>query len=909
MDAVVGTDLFATLWQHLQYTFHRSPHSMNAIHYDKKTLEMKFGAILSDCVGEASKILASDLINVCSDRNIKQSLKLCSRSLKDKGVSPLGKINAMQFVVIVALSNDHNSYKVACSPVLNIIARLGGANNGKGRLTLFGECVNKAHLVKCAKYANSVIETLSKVEAFDLTLHQSLPFGVRCLLHKCNSLRLKQLATGCASLSNAISNVRLPGTSSYSSSVRDAVESAASKSYRTRAKELEYRVSHIEDEMEELGVAVPADPTTQQKPATMSPRSEAKLVDLVSNLGFLRGECSSLLNEMIDADYGRMRADVTTLIDHIKSLEIRCSAASTGDGVYHDLAALNMTFSALKGDQSSLGGGFHTGREAYETSDATRDDCISSYSFKTALNDVASREHWAAEILANENASAKELPQEVHNQKDNKTVLSNEFASLESDNAEKNKHSTSVNSDAILNAPLNVTSDDIVTDCPNNKLAVGEKVQKSQESPDEESHTNERATEPPATGATLVYAQANMAVDSGSEKASIQSDAVENEGKQVPKTNNTNEDMSSSTNETNVVRDGSNIESHEGQIDQDTLGTCISESSGVHDHRPADTDGAEFSSTQSDNTNVQCANEDARLDHAPLNQVSNIDSVNEELEIDDDINQYDLYDNANSNLEGIRNSIVFRDSGIYNDSNLEVSLIQRLDEEEEIGIVADCRLTLENRGVETMHDLRFDFSNFEHFSIHLVLSPMDEMPKEIAPMSSMDIHFKLYPLAPFIGLPKVTLTTFIGPGGVEKNYTLFLPLPVTSFLRCEPLEDLNVLETLRQQSKTYFLARNTVPFDRATQLVTLNNHLSSFELEDRPGSMFMLASFHQCGCPDEKSTGGSRFKVLIMIEAADEPTSFNMHVFSDSDRLAGAVAQLYRYLFHGQGAAYGGTAG
>ncbi|ORM42048.1 uncharacterized protein BXIN_0902 [Babesia sp. Xinjiang] len=926
MDKIMDADLFFTFRNHLRYLFHRSPQSSNAIHYDVKMLRMKFAAILSDCGNEASKILASDLINVCSNKNIKQCLKFCCRSLKDKDLLPTNKINAMQLVVIIALSNDYNAYLVGRSNVLNIIAKLGDTRDNRLRRSLFGECVTSPQLYKCINYANAVIETLSQIEVFDLTLHDRLQFGVMSLLCKCNKLRLHQLATGSVPLHQGNNTKKASDATSYSSSARDSSERITSKSNRTRIKWLEFRVSRIQDEMEELGVTKVRKSIMAQQLET-TPNTEMRLVELVSNLCYLRGESSNLLNDTIEAGDSSMQANVNALIGHIRSLEIQCRNGYMKHDDYADTSALNMTFNST-GKNYTCAEDFYTSIDRLDIPYMTnlrKDDEMSAYSFKSALTNVLDHdEKTLRESVKTDTSPPTPLVIGKHENPDAMgdayyLVDGSKLSGVESSRVAV--HLVESTSTITPNFEMQNTKVDaknttghqapLSTDSTKNVLGtVVQQIPKCMPDPASspvESHRKDTPNTSENCEDGIISFAASPKPTASCQFSRKDLDMPVASSYVLPK----NGQIDTSGKTTNIISPVKKRDSGGNQSEEEsgTLEKKDNTEKITHATRNVTTDhsGSVVTTTihgSSAPTDVKNCGGPYIYDfphskHAPLSRVFNIDVVNEEVDVEDDAATYND-SSLLSNYSSIRQIVASRDTKIYCDGDLQVFFRHNL-ESDCNGDVVDCYLTLTNMNAETIQHVQFDFLNFEHFPLHLLLLPMDTEGTTILPRGSMAIHFKLYPQAPFIGLPKIAIHTRIGHREVEKSYTLFLPVPISSFLASERFVDLGDVEAIQKQSKFYFLARNTVNFEKATKLVTLGNHLSSFKLGCDPSSLYIMASFCQHPCEAIPTEGPNRFQVLMKLEATEEAESFTMYVYSNSERLAGAVAQLYRYLFHDQG--------
>ncbi|GIX62258.1 uncharacterized protein BcabD6B2_16930 [Babesia caballi] len=898
-------------------------------------VETKFGIILSDCGSEASKILASDLVHVCSDENIKQALKLSVRCLKEKGVSPLSKINAMQFVVIVALSNDHNAYKVARSGVLPIIARLGATNEGRNFRSMFGECVNKSQVVKCASYANSIIDTLSKVEAFDLTLYERLPFGVRYLLSECNKLRLKLLAEGALPLHKGSKAAALNDASDAGQAKEDT-ETPCLKSYRTRAKEIALEVSRIEDDMEDLGVSGTREEMAERQQGDDAQHSDTRLMELVSKLCHLRGECSNLINEMVDANSCEMHADVSDIIGHIRTLEIQCRNVCV-DQDYADTGALNITFSKGDKDDRSCEDDFQTSREivdevSYITSLA-KDDCMSACSFKSIVTDATAMRKLASQPPVNGDNESEEAPGENYSGGTNLTLsaISQDHESRPAELEHKatamdwpgssTGRSTTVASNSEVLASTDATKDDwaafsddtVDSSSGINTVQTTDFGSESQEMIELPVHSptayqlNEFGDGSMESESPAVRRASSTAANDITDHGTASFESAPSQAGQPSDEDMTDDVVSSARNTLDMVRNVIGDEcadesQKQGEGDtspntsQSTPKVClVSETTwDPREHQATNNAG------EPDSVNLL---DDPHFDHDPLNWVSNIGDVDEEADVDD-TTQRESEDSTSSNLSRIRQHIVRGESKIYSDDLIDVSFKHQLSFEG-TGSVVECQLTLTNLGTETIEQLQLDFLNFEHFPLHLLLLPMQEDATTILPSGSMEIRFNLYPLGPFIGLPKVTITTTLGSPETARSYTLYLPVPITSFLAAEPFESPSAIEALQKHSKSYFLARNTVPFEEAGELAALGSRLTSFRLDEEPDSVYIMASFYQGLYHDGKNECVSKSKVLIKLEASGKPNAFSMYVYSNSERLGGAVAQLYRYLFHNQGPAYG----
>ncbi|GFE52676.1 E3 ubiquitin- ligase Smurf1 isoform X3, putative [Babesia ovis] len=889
------TEAFATLRNHLRYMFYRSPHSQHAIHYDSHVLNMKYGAILSNCGNEASKILASDLVNICSSRNIKECLKLCIRSLKDKTVPPASKTNAIQLVVIIALSNDYNAYLVARSGVLEAIARIGDTRVSARARSPLGDSNNGPQTSKCINYANAVIETLSKIEVFDLTLHQTLPFGVMYLLSKCNKLRLRQLANGSVPLNYGGPTQNMSDAPSYPSSARDTLENTIHQSYRTRVVGLELHVSRIQDEMEELGVTETSKAMTSEHETT--PTIENRLIELVSNLCYLRGESSNLLNEMMEADECSMRSQLKNLIDDIKQLEIRCRSRYMHQDDYTDTGALNVTFNGVD-RRNTQHDDFYTTVDHFDLPYITTlkmDDASSMHSFKSIVTYVTSKSKNPARVYGN---LGLPLPYHTYAQSSSSDTMCDACSSDDFNGPGLDGYFSPLNMSEVYSTARSVHRKN-GSATPKDKV-----IHNSSPSPHHDPHIPAKVEKPAnpllssstphITGSDLNYGKF------GNNGMTSQSPSTKDlSGK-------SNDFQSSKISEAGNTTDTDATYATLGQIsivkNKEPIGTPKSGAKhGASTHRTGgvtSTHSSKNTKRDSHDSTSSNSNDSKTLSYSkqvPLSKVFNIDVVNEEVDTDEE-NGADANNPLLSNLSKIRQIVLSRESEIYSDDDVQVSFRQELIYEDP-GEVLDCYLALTNTSQETIEQLQFDFLNFEHFPIHLSLLPMESDEKVVVPKSSIEIHFKLYPLAPFIGIPKVTILTKSGPEFVEKSYTLFLPVPISSFLAAELCEDVGCLVSIQKEYKFYFLARNTVHFDSACHMVRLGNHLSSFQIESEPTSRYLMATFYQHPHSD-RIESDNKYTVLIKIELADEPTSFNMYVYSDSEKLAGAVAQLYRYLFH-----------
>ncbi|EDO05120.1 hypothetical protein BBOV_I000260 [Babesia bovis T2Bo] len=877
MDNRMETDAFYSLRNHIRYMFHRSPQAKNAIHYDSKVLRMKFNSILSNRGNEASKILASDLVNICSRHNIKKCLKLCSCSLRDRTVSPTSKINAMQLVVIIALSNDYNAYLVARSKVLEIVARIGDQRDSPSRKSLLGGWNNAVQLSKCINYANAIIETLSKIEVFDLTLHQSLPFGVMCLLSQCNQLRLQQLAIGSVPLNHLTSNRKPSDGGSYSGSARENYDSAVPKSYRTRVKGLEFTVSKIQDEMEDLGVLVDDD-----SPGILperAPTVENRLIELVSNLCYLRGEASNLLNEMIDADECNMNANLTALIGQIKNLEVQCRSGYLDKDAYADTRALNLTFNHLE-RTDNYHDEFHTTVDRLDLPYISNkhDETSSMHSFKSIVTYATNKSKKPGN---SSNNMLSPVPLRIAPCSSDTTSMRISNFSVEANVSSFENNSTSMDT-GLLNRSEAEYNDCHSLETPNSFQFYDSSLTTSNVDSSLVSNTAEVSTNPSVYDSPY-HLDASEAVSALGRAGSPDMKAP---------TGDPSPDCDTAANGPSTPKN-----TKDGLCD---VGV------GRADYRHGDSNTADsrVADVLAPYSDIKDGNQSRMRDvsalpfskHTPLSRVFNIDILNEEADTEDDNSNSDSSNAPLSNLSAIRDIVLLRATDIYNDDDVSVVFRQDLVSEDQ-GEVLVCELVLTNKGDDTIEQLQFDFLNFENFPIHLLLLPMPCDVNVVSPKDSMEIRFKLYTLAPFIGLPKVTIHTKFGANKIERSYTLFLPVPISSFLFPELCEDVGCLVALKKQSKCYFFARNAVEFDAAAKLVTLGGHLTSFQIESEPRSHYLMATFSQ-HLHDNRGGNATKHRVLIKLECSSEPKSFSMYVYSDSERLAGAVAQLYRYLLH-----------
>lgn len=923
-------DVYGRLIEHARYRLRRRSKRVKTNHYDRKTLEIKFAAILANCGPDVPKLLAAKLVKQCSDTNIKKTLRMCSRSLKDKGVLPESKINAMQFLLVVALSNEDNAYKVARSNAINLVYKIGTISFDRDSHTLFGRCVNKAQMLKCAMYAKNVIEVLSKTDSYDTVSHHPMPFGMRYLMGKCIKLQMKYLEAGVAALKNEQALNDANNVCSPTAAPLGANERMTSKVCYAKMKEIEYRITLIEDEMRELGVGRGRSARAERDGCNDNQNSEARVEALLQRLSHLRGETEKLVEEMGKCKDYSFHVHMRLLLDRIEDLVAECRGTYMHESEEDNSDSLQITLSELQRQPSSSDAEFHSGRESLDFSyiiSLNKGDKMSAYTYKSARTEYTAKETLSSEptILDLEPDEQAARMQSVLVSRSDIRKVSHFYSedSVPSDKGRTGKDWTSFGAANFSKVATNDVRTVSTYDAMQDRWATfyGSQEGKINGLSRESDITSQKILNTPNYWMNQNTKQACFKSNSSSNLVSGRStmsgdvDIEQSKTEECPsastrKADNTNDGIiASALCVLGIIKKYLSAESDASDTKQskDTAPSQVMQH-GLKGDLPVDSGELlpKLSSLSDGYKSIKggIINTLKLTQRISLPWGSDNGSVSGESSGRSADSKHQNGRKTFSNTSKIRKLIVSGGSEIYCNNGIKATFRKQL-MAEGTGKVVNCHLTLTNMSNQTIEQMHFDFQNFEHFPIHIILSPTETNATVIALGDAMDMRFKLYPLAPFIGIPKIKLVTKTQTEDFQKTHILYLPIALSSFLVAEPIQDMKTVEAFQKQPKDYFVLTNTVDFEKAVGLATLDNIFMPFTLSSEPNTVCFLASLHQSLYENGRNECLSKISVLIKLEATTEPTSFSVHVFSKSDRLAGAVAQLYRYLFHNQRDVYG----
>lgn len=873
-NSVVGCGgIFRNLCRHLKYQFHRTPKSNTVALADWKTLMTRLDILLAEDVATDLSTKSADLVKSASDRHMKKLLRTCACILKDTGASYARKMNTMQFVMGMALTNEYNAYKVACSRAISAIYKLGTINSERDGHKVFGDHANKAQILKCSIYAKSVIEALSRPASFSEDLQNRMPFGVEYLMAKCNKFRKQYLLVGVAALQSRVSIHDANNASSICPSINNPpAPGLSTKSYQARAKEIEYRVSLVEDEMRELGVGRGRKLSSERQEDMNGEDPYSRVVDLVSRLYHLNGESDALLQEVIEAADSGLKDEVTKLINRIDTLKGECRGKYIDESPASSNAnSLALTFNALNSISQQEEEMFHSPREYMDVSYVTNlsaGDGMSAYTLKSAKT-----EHTAKEAFTDAATVMDDVEmEEVIEQDDDRSSTTAEEAPKVKNNDEA---------------------------CMVMRIADSKEPIPRGSSQASESKAN----------ADQHYKKETTLVSSG-DKGNESSEAISAEPTMaemrelyelelVSKVENTDCIVSSALNMLDVLRGflsrGASITS---LMTLENIAAAKGEVKTLSEQSTSNESG--MPQGRRDTPRRIESSQDSVVEVKKLaTWTSDNESVTADGSPEDGKKQVGA---AKSNMNEIRQIFITGHDELYRDDDLKVDFRQQL-MSEGTGKVLHCQVKVTNTSNQTIQIMEFDSTNFEHFPLHMEQEGAREA-EAIPPNGSRTIRFRLYPLAPFIGLPRIKILNTIAGGAEKTEYLIYLPIPITSFLVAETGGDKGTVDALQATSKTYFMITNTAEFEKLVTLATFNGQFKSFKLADDPNAVYILGSLHQSQYENSKNECLSRHSVLVKLEPVEDSTSFNLSVYSKSERLAGAVARLFKYLFHNRGDAY-----
>ncbi|KAK1444184.1 hypothetical protein BgAZ_100900 [Babesia gibsoni] len=849
-------DYLKLLLKHAKYIIRRVTKPPESVQHDWKVLEARFEAILADAGASNSRQQISELVTCCSDWNLRKFLRICASTFKDRDASPSRKMNAMQFVVGVALSGEYGAYWVAISRALKIIYKLGNINSERDGNPLFGSHANKAQILKCAMFAKSIVEMLSKDVSYNEELRNPMPFGVEYLISRCNKFRKRYLMVGVAALKTH--------TSSHENSIASDNRmlngfgpGTNPKFYQARMKEIQYRVSLVEDEMRELGIGKGRNSESLKNSDWLHQTSIGeRVVDLVNTLYHLNTESDNLMRDVLNTSDDNMKEEIRRLIYRIDNLKDECTGNYTIKLASGDVKTLDLGISGIDRGYESGSDEFQTGRERLDMASFSFAENISVYTYKTARTTYTARE--TLTDINTLRGDTDDETSEPHDESSDEIVL---YSDDEPDNIPQ------VGAMKIVNFNDADTTRSMSVDASNTTRSTQRCSEMSELALSGTRHMDS------------IERSSGRSVDSTKELFKLDTaGSIDDADLAVGSALQVIDKIRGYLGSSNSLCPANSMDATTPSTVQTPSGISLAPCEGTSVERDAKNEKKSFF-WASDSDSI--AGDDG--------------SYSAEQKHENEVTQ--------SNANTIRKAFLLDHYEIYRDDDIKAEFRQQL-LSEGTGKVLDCRLTLTNFTNTAVDNVQMDYSNFDYFPLHLELGQVDDNHPSIRAKGSLNTHIKLYPLGPFTGLPRIKVTMHTADVEVVKSYLLYLPTPISSFLVGEGKVTDDVVEQMQQQNKVYFLIRNTAVFNKAVTLAALNGKFNGFKLERDHNSVYMLASLHQSKYENSKNESLSRFRVLIRIEEASEPTSFNLYVYSKSERLAGSVARLYKYLFHSRGQCY-----
>ncbi|EAN33184.1 hypothetical protein TpMuguga_02g00899 [Theileria parva strain Muguga] len=204
-------------------------------------------------------------------------------------------------------------------------------------------------------------------------------------------------------------------------------------------------------------------------------------------------------------------------------------------------------------------------------------------------------------------------------------------------------------------------------------------------------------------------------------------------------------------------------------------------------------------------------------------------------------------------------------------------------------------ITIQNNSMFSF-SVSLDYSNFENFPINLKFLNKDFKNLNIVPEAKINQYFSTYCFGPFVGLPKVEITAHVD-ASTDKKYNIYLPIAISCFF--VPTLDINSLsQRYFNSDKFRHIMKNKVYFNipkvlSLRDVLTVITTYGRFKILQQADQYFYLASTFSAPFYFN-SQELYKFTIFAMIEIS--PSYYNVHISSDSYRLANTTSMLFKYI-------------
>ncbi|XP_951817.1 uncharacterized protein TA15730 [Theileria annulata] len=204
-------------------------------------------------------------------------------------------------------------------------------------------------------------------------------------------------------------------------------------------------------------------------------------------------------------------------------------------------------------------------------------------------------------------------------------------------------------------------------------------------------------------------------------------------------------------------------------------------------------------------------------------------------------------------------------------------------------------ITIENNSLFSF-SISLDYSNFENFPINLKFLNKEFKNLSLTPEAKITQYFSTYCFGPFVGLPKLEITAHVD-ASTDKKYNIYLPIAISCFF--VPTLDINSLsQRYFNSDKFRHIMKNKVYFNipkvlNLRDVLTIITTYGRFKILQQSDQYFYLASTFSAPFYFN-STELYKFTIFAMIEIS--PSYYNVHISSDSYRLANTTSMLFKYI-------------